>query len=198
MIAASPCHATLPPSAWVRRFAHLVEQGPVLDLACGHGRHLRLFAARGLPLIGIDRDAQALAALRADQELAPQLQACVLDLEVPGEALAWPCAPASLGAIVVTNYLHRPLFPLLFASLADGGLFIMETFAQGNGDFGKPSNPDFLLAPGELLQHAQQAGDMRVLAYEDGYVLSPKEAMVQRICARKGGFSAGPGALGPL
>ncbi|WP_338844529.1 class I SAM-dependent methyltransferase [Massilia sp. W12] len=191
-------HAHAAPSAWVRRFAHLVESGPVLDLACGGGRHTRLFAERELNVIALDRDAQAIAALQNDAALAERVQACVIDLEVAPQELAWPCAPRSLGAVVVTNYLHRPLFERLFASLAEDGLFIMETFAAGNGEFGKPSNPDFLLQPGELLQILQAQGDMRVLAYEDGYVLAPKEAMVQRICARKGGFGARPGLLGPL
>ena len=91
----------------------------------------------------------------------------------------------------MTNYLHRPLFPHIFSSLAAGGIFIAETFGQGNAQFGKPSNPDFLLAPGELLQLAQGAG-LHVIAYEDGFVELPKPAMIQRVCL------ANPGPGGEL
>jgi hypothetical protein len=89
--------------------------------------------------------------------------------------------------VVVTNYLHRPLMDALLASVAPGGVLIYETFAQGNGQFGKPSNPDFLLAPGELLDKVSRAGGWHVIAFEDGYVNTPKPAMIQRICARRGG-----------
>lgn len=104
-----------------------------------------------------------------------------VDLET-GQAEAWPFPPNRFAAIVVTNYLHRPLFPRILDSLAPNGVLLYETFAQGNEQFGKPSNPDFLLMPGELLQHARF---LRVIAFEDGYVEHPKPAMVQRICAIK-------------
>ncbi len=84
--------------------------------------------------------------------------------------------------MVVTNYLHRPLFPALLAALEPGGMLIYETFAAGNERFGKPSNPDFLLRPGELLEVAR--GRLRVLAYEDLEISEPKPAMVQRLAAR--------------
>lgn len=85
-------------------------------------------------------------------------------------------------AVVVTNYLHRPLLPALRAAVAPGGLLIYETFAQGNERFGKPSNPDFLLRPGELLEGL---GALRVLAYEDLVVEDPRPAAIQRICAAR-------------
>ena len=167
------------PSPWVARFARLIPRGEVLDLACGSGRHARMLAALGHPVLAVDRDATALA--QAAEQGVTLLQ---LDLE---SGAAWPFEACRFAAIVVTNYLHRPLFPSLLASVAPGGVLIYETFALGNERFGKPSNPDFLLAPGELLERVQSDADYRwrVIAYEDGYIDQPKPAMVQRICAVK-------------
>lgn len=165
------------PSAWVQRWAPLAPPGEVLDLACGGGRHARLFAARGHAVLAVDRDAQALAAAAGEG-----ITTMAIDLEVSG--LAWPFAEGRFAAIVVTNYLHRPLFAYLAASLAPDGVLIYETFAQGNEAFGKPSNPAFLLAPGELLAFALDAG-LRVIAFEDTYTAEPKPAVVQRLCAHR-------------
>jgi SAM-dependent methyltransferase len=162
-------------SDWVARWASLIPHGQALDLACGSGRHARLLAGLGHPVIALDRDAQALAAA-AGQGIATMQH----DLEAPGAD--WPFAPRSLAGIVVANYLHRPLFDHLAAALAPNGVLIYETFARGNEAFGKPSNPDFLLMPGELLDLAARGG-LRVLAYEDGVVARPKAARVQRLCA---------------
>jgi SAM-dependent methyltransferase len=168
------------PSRWVSRFAGLVPEGAlVLDLACGSGRHARLMAALGHPVLAVDRDPAALAAAAGDRILT-----LAFDLEAEGcESLSdWPLLPHRFGGIVVTNYLHRPLMPGLLASLAPSGILIYETFAEGNGLFGKPANPAFLLAPGEMLQLACADPELHVLAFEDGYVEYPKPAMVQRIC----------------
>jgi SAM-dependent methyltransferase len=162
-------------SPWVRRFAPLVPAGEVLDLACGSGRHARLFAALGHQVTAVDRDPAALAAAAG-----PGIDTLQADLEAPGAA--WPFAPGRFAGIVVTNYLHRPLLADLVRSLAPGGLLLYETFALGNEAFGKPSNPAFLLAPGELLALAGQ-GALQVVAYEHGFVAEPKPAVVQRLCA---------------
>jgi SAM-dependent methyltransferase len=169
-------------SAWVERFAPLVPPGEVLDLACGGGRHARHFAALGHPVTALDRDAEALALAAG-----PGITTMQADLEAPGAA--WPFAPGRFAGIVVTNYLHRPLMARIAASLRPDGVLIYETFAVGNEQFGKPSNPAFLLSPGELLLHAAAAG-LRVLAYEDGYTGLPKAAMVQRLCAAGPEFPA--------
>jgi SAM-dependent methyltransferase len=169
------------PSAWVRRFAASVPAGEVLDLACGSGRHARLFAALGHPVIAVDRDPQALASAAG-----PGITTLAFDLEEEGSR--WPFAAGRFAGIVVTNYLHRPLMRDLVNSLAPGGVLIYETFALGNEAFGKPSNPAFLLRPGELLEIAAQGG-LTVLAYEDGVVNGLRPARVQRLCA------AGPGFL---
>jgi SAM-dependent methyltransferase len=147
----------------------------VLDLACGSGRHARLFAAHGHQVVAVDRAAEALAAAAG-----PGIATLQADLEAEGAA--WPFAAARFAGIVVTNYLHRPLLADLVRSLAPGGVLIYETFALGNEAFGKPSNPAFLLAPGELLALAGQGG-LRVIAYEDGLVGVPRPALVQRLCA---------------
>ena len=141
----------------------------MLDLACGSGRHLRWLAARGFRLTGIDRDAAAVEPLRALAEIV------VADLE----GAAWPLPGRRFDAVVVANYLWRPLLPRIVESLADGGLLLYETFSAGNEQFGRPSRPDFLLQPGELLAAAQ---GLRVVAYEDGWLDAPPRC-VQRIAA---------------
>ncbi|GAB3435171.1 class I SAM-dependent methyltransferase [Massilia solisilvae] len=163
------------PSSWVRRWAPLVPPGEVLDLACGSGRHARLLAALGHPVLALDRDPQALAAAAG-----PGIRTMEYDLEAQGAA--WPFEAGRFAGIVVTNYLHRPLMRSLTASLAPGGVLIYETFAVGNEVFGKPSNPLFLLSAGELPEHAREGG-LRVIAFEDGVTEEPKPARVQRLCA---------------
>jgi hypothetical protein len=168
-------HQNLTPSPWVARFAALVPPGgTVLDLAAGAGRHTRFFRARGHPVVAVDRDVTNLADLAGD----PRVEIVPADLE---GGTAWPLGPRRFAAVVVTNYLHRPLFPALIASVASGGVLIYETFARGNERFGKPSNPEFLLRPGELLDAVR--GRLRVVAYEDVEIDSPRPAMVQRIAA---------------
>jgi SAM-dependent methyltransferase len=174
MPADPPAHGAInTPSAWVQRFASLVKsRGRVLDLACGRGRHALFFAGRGHPVDAVDRDAGAIAALTA----CGSVMALCADIE----AGPWPYSGRSFDAVVVTNYLHRPLFPQLMAALAPGGVLIYETFAQGNEKYGRPTNPDFLLRHGELLQ---VVGEAHVVAYEDLVVEHPRPAAVQRICA---------------
>lgn len=167
-------HGTESPSAWVRRFAPLVPAGAtVLDVACGNGRHARFFAAAGCRVVAVDRDAgagEALAGVAGVTFVAADL-----------EGAPWPLPGRTFDAIVVTNYLHRPLFDTLAASLAAGGMLIYETFAAGNERYGKPSNPAFLLQPGELFETF--AKRLHVLAYEDGTIETPRPARVQRIAA---------------
>lgn len=178
------------PSRWVRRFAPLVPPGEVLDLACGSGRHARLFAALGHPVLAVDRDPDALAAA-AGQGIT------VMQYDLEAEGAAFPFQAGRFAGIVVTNYLHRPLMAQLMAALAPGGVLVYETFALGNEAFGKPSNPAFLLRPGELLEWAAQGG-LRVIAFEDGRVELPKPAMVQRICMAGPAFAGTEAKLDSL
>jgi SAM-dependent methyltransferase len=161
-------------SAWVLRWAVQVGAGPVLDLACGEGRHSRVFAAQGREVLAVDRSAAALSAL-AGVHGVRTLQA---DLE---NGSPWPLAGQRFAAVLVTNYLHRPLFPLIQASLSPGGMLIYETFMLGNERFGKPSNPDFLLQAGELW--TAFGAELEVRAFEQGFQAQPKPAMIQRLCA---------------
>ena len=169
-------------SAWVQRFASLIPQGLVLDCASGGGRHASLLAELGYKVLACDRDAAALATIQHPSITCIE---CDLETETASQHANWPFAPHRFAGIVVTNYLHRPLFPAMLDSLVPGGVLIYETFAEGNAQFGKPSNPDFLLAHGELSAIVRAAKDFHVLAFEDGYVSHPKPAMVQRICAIK-------------
>jgi len=162
------------PSPWVCRFAPLIRAGGlVLDVACGTGRHARYLAGLGYRVEAVDRNAEALRGLAS----VPGVTVRAADLE----GGPWPYAGQSFDAVVVVNYLHRPLFPRLLAVLADGGVLIYETFAAGNERYGRPGNPDFLLKSGELLELTRS--QLRVVAYEDLHVEVPRPAMVQRLCA---------------
>jgi SAM-dependent methyltransferase len=147
-------------SDWVRRWSHLVPVGGcVLDLACGRGRHARWFAGLGHPVVALDRSPEAIAALGLP---AHRCEAVLADIE----GGPWPFTGRQFDGLVVTNYLWRPLLETLLASIAPGGVLIYETFAAGNETVGKPSRPDFLLRPGELLQFGRT---LRIVAYEDGF-----------------------------
>ena len=172
---AGPHRGPSEPSAWVRRFARYVPAGgPVLDLACGAGRHVRLFLERGHPVTAVDRDLSGIA----DTIGRPGLEALEVDLE---DGRRFPLAGRRFAGVVVTNYLYRPLFPALIAAVAPGGALIYETFAKGNERFGRPRRPEHLLNPGELLEAVR--GQLRVRAYEDLIVEAPRPAAIQRICA---------------
>jgi SAM-dependent methyltransferase len=160
-------HDSPDPSPWVARWAPLIARGPVLDVASGSGRHSKLLVERGLEVMAVDRDAQSIPGARFVRA----------DLE---DGSPWPFAGQRFGGIVVTNYLHRPLLPVLAQSLAEQGVLIYETFMVGNEKFGKPSNPNFLLRPGELLQAFAQ---LAVVAFEQG---QSEKAVVQRICVIRG------------
>jgi SAM-dependent methyltransferase len=160
-------------SSWIAAWAGLVPAGAaVLDLAAGKGRHTRFFADRGHHVTAIDRDVSGLAA-------ADNVEVIQADLE---DGALWPLTGRTFGAVIVTNYLHRPLFPSLFDALSPRGVLLYETFMVGNERFGKPSRPEFLLKDGELLELVR--GRFSVIAYEARMISEPKMAMVQRIAAR--------------
>lgn len=165
------------PSAWVRRFAPLIPAGgKVLDLACGKGRHACFLAGLGHAVEAVDRDAELLSGLvgRAGISLRQA------DLE----GGPWPYYGHAFDGIVVTNYLHRPLLPHLLGAVAEGGVLIYETFMVGNERFGKPADPAYLLRPGELLELVRRR--FTVVAFEQGEVATPRPAVIQRICVRRG------------
>ena len=162
------------PSAWIVRWAHLIAPGgSVLDVAAGGGRHARWLALRGHRVTAIDRDADAMAAL----------DDCAETIAADIENGAWPLSGRCFDGVVVTNYLWRPLFPLLRAALAPGGVLLYETFAAGNETVGRPRRTEFLLAHAELLGAAK---GLRIVAYEDGFLAAP-DRFVQRLAALRAG-----------
>ena len=170
-------------SSWIKRWTHLVPpRGSVLDIACGQGRHMKWFTEKGHAVVGVDRSPEAIntaarfgAAIRADIENDP-----------------WPLMKGDqirqFDAVIVTNYLWRPLFPVIAQSVAPGGLLLYETFSQGNETVGKPSRADFLLRPAELLSAFET---MRIIAFEEGFLENPSR-FVQRIAAIQPDSRAGP------
>lgn len=162
------------PSDWIKRWQHLIPEGArVLDVACGSGRHMAWLTQRACHCTGIDRSAEALAGA---SRYGDTVQA---DIEGGPWPLLQDGLPQPFDVVLVTNYLWRPLFPVLLQSLAPGGLLLYETFAQGNETVGKPSRPEFLLQTGELLQLCHS---LRIVAFEDGFLPTP-ERFVQRIAA---------------
>lgn len=191
MIPTSSTHHGLePPSAWVKRWAHLLpsnesvvdhESVQVLDLACGHGRHMQFLAGLGHTVLGVDRNAEA---LKTASQWGETLQADI-------ENAVWPLEGLSFKGVVVTNYLWRDLFPQILNSVAEGGVLIYETFSQGNQTFGKPSRPEFLLQQGELLQ---LCSGLRIVAFEEGFMPSP-DRQIQRVVAIRSPSDLEPAAL---
>ena len=167
-------HGTQAVSPWIERWAHLAPaNGTVLDVACGGGRHTRFFSQRGCRVTAVDRDAAALESIDVNAE--------IVNADI--ENGPWPFAGRTFDAVIVTNYLWRALLPAIVDCVSPGGVLIYETFAAGNEVFGKPSRPDFLLQPGELLR---ACADLDVVAYEQGKLDGPPR-IVQRIAARRPG-----------
>jgi SAM-dependent methyltransferase len=178
-------HTDPGPARWITRFAPLVRPGAaILDLASGRGRHARWFLARGHPVTAVDRDVSGLEELRGQ----PQLELIDADLE----GGPWPLPGRRFGAVIVTNYLWRPLFPPILDSVDEGGVLLYDTFARGNEAYGRPSNPDFLLEAGELIDVVR--GRLQIVAYEHGHIERPRPAVRQRICAVRSDRSVALGA----
>ena len=186
-----PSHAVAAPSDWIVRWTPLLPtHAQVLDVACGHGRHVHWFARAGHHVTAVDRDPALLALL------AGVADTVAADLE----ADPWPLPGRRFDAVVVTNYLWRALFPALEAAVAPGGLLIYETFAQAHAALGRPRRPEFLLRPGELLallraSDATPSNSLppskgwHVIAFEEGRLPARgdvPEREVQRVVARLG------------
>jgi SAM-dependent methyltransferase len=180
-------HSTRPPSTWVASFLPDVMVGQVktlLDVACGNGRHIALARARGYSVTGLDRDiSQVTGFFQAgskDSDPPPTfvpVALCQVDLETTAP---WPIAGKRFDVVIVTNYLHRPRLPDIIAHVADDGMLIYETFATGQQRFGRPSNPDFLVQPGELLRVVQP--NLTPFFYEHGQLSQP-DRVVQHVVA---------------
>jgi SAM-dependent methyltransferase len=164
------------PSLWITRFASLITANSTLiDVACGHGRHAKYFASHGVNVVAVDRDESALSSLLGVANITVEHR----DIENN----PWPYAANSFDAVVVCNYLWRPTFDVLLATIKPNGVLIYETFMDGNARFGKPSREDFLLRSNELLERTH--GAFRVIAFEEGEEFSDgiPIAMKQKICA---------------
>lgn len=156
-------HGESAPARWVTDHADLLpSSGIALDVACGRGRHALWLAERGFTVRAIDRDGEAVATVRAEaQRRGLHIIAEQRDLENGDAGLGVETADV----IVVVHYLHRPLFPALIRALRPRGLLIYETFTHAQALRGKPTNPAFLLAPGELMQLVEPLG---VIASREG------------------------------
>ena len=185
-------HGTEPPSDWVKRWSLLVKpQGTVLDIACGHGRHSMYFHQLNHQITLVDRAQEAIESIAIEAQFCEKVVADI-------ENASWPLPGRQFDAVVVTNYLWRPLMPTVLASLAPGGVLIYETFAQGNESVGKPSRPDFLLRSGELLEVCR---GLFVVAYENGFMPAADRTparFVQRIAAVKAATTTAPAIRYPL
>ena len=190
----STLHGLEPPSPWVTRWAHLLppsvdlhgkEPSDVLDLACGHGRHMQFLSSLGHRVLGVDRNVEAL------NSASQWGETLLADVEADVENAAWPLEGRTFKAVVVTNYLWRELFPHILSSLAEGGVLIYETFSKGNEVFGKPSRPEFLLQPGELLERCR---GLQIVAFEEGFIPSP-DRLIQRVVAIRLPSALEPSAL---
>jgi SAM-dependent methyltransferase len=170
-------HGTEAPSAWVKRWSHLIKpQGTVLDVACGYGRHAYYFSQKNHYITLIDRSQEAIESIAIQAHVCEKVVADI-------ENQPWPLLGRQFDAVVVTNYLWRPLMPTLLASLATGGVLIYETFAAGNETVGKPMRPDFLLRSGELLEVCK---NLHVVGFENGFTEAAggqTPRFVQRIAA---------------
>ncbi len=164
------------PMPWVAKWSELIPvSGRVLDVACGDGRHAVYLAGQGYALDAVD--------LNADRYAAHRGETGINWLQHDLESDPWPFPCKRYQGVVVTNYLHRPLFPNLIDALASAGVLIYATFSVGQEVYGRPRNPRHLLMPGELLEMVR--GHLRVVAYEDVLEQHPEPARVQRLCAIK-------------
>ena len=180
-------------SPWIRRFSHLAKNGAsVLDLAAGSGRHSAWFLDCGHHVTALDRQTGDLERLAATCDLAARARLEIVEADLE-DGSPWPLSDRRFDAVFVVNYLHRPLFPDLLNALAPGGALLYDTFAVGQERFGKPSNPDFLLRPGELLDAVRDR--LQIVAYEHGQIEGPNgPAIKQRIAAI---FEPSPQLLAP-
>jgi SAM-dependent methyltransferase len=160
------------PSPWVVRFARLFRPaGKVLDVASGAGRNARWLSDAHFHVTAVDRDRAALDCSGA------AVTVCA-DLETGEKVLDGH----TFDAVVVTNYLHRPLFPAIKRWLGPEGILVYETFAVGQEAYGRPTNRDFLLQRGELLS---AFSELAIVAFEEGIALDGDPRVVQRLCARR-------------
>jgi len=190
MTITAKANPNLAPDPWVKKYAALIPVGPVLDLACGNGRHGRYFLDRGYPVTFVDKDTSAINDLSTHKNaelITYDLENSYLETNGLKNSdlkrdILWPFKENQFSAIVVTNYLHRPLFPHLKTTVKRGGIIIYKTFSTGNEQFGRPRNPDFLLKENEL--RTEFSKQFREIAFYQGLETNP-ERMTQAICVKR-------------
>ena len=161
------------PADWVVTHTPLIKAGgTILDLACGRGRHTRYMLEQGFRVMAVDLNLEGMG----DLLIHPSLAVLGADLEEGN----WPLGNAEFDGIIVTNYLHRPLFPYILSALSPDGVLIYETFMDGNAEHGRPTNPDFLLQSDELPDICKR---LEIHAFKQGFEENPKPAMKQKIVA---------------
>ena len=177
--------APSPPSSFfvehVRPLTEAARHGPILDLACGRGRHSIAAAEAGKRVIGIDRNRDSLAHLQSFARSRNLALECVrADIEEPAEI---PLKPNSCGAILVFRFLYRPLAPKIEAALVPGGLLLYETFTLAQLEFGSgPRNPAHLLDTGEL---PTLFSGLRVASFHEDVVGSERPNALAHLVAYK-------------
>jgi SAM-dependent methyltransferase len=157
------------------------RRGPVVDLACGRGRHCIVAAEAGAHVVGVDRNGDFLAALRrAARERHLPVECVRADLERdPG----LPFLTDACAVILVFRFLYRPLAPGIEAALQPGGLLLYETFTHDQVALaGGPRNPAFLLERGEL---PKLFPNLEVLSSWEGTTAGERATAVARLAARK-------------
>lgn len=165
-----------PVSPWILKYGSLIpKERPILDVACGSGRHSFYMQDLGYEVVAVDKDITAIN--------ANQFQSNISIFEADLERYLWPFSEQIFSGVIVVNYLWRPLFQNIIDSVVPGGVLLYDTFAQGNEKFGRPRNPDFLLAPEELKNLCRKKFD--IIDYFHGVTKSPEPAMRQSIAAIK-------------
>ncbi len=176
-------HGPQEPSGVLLDHAKVIERYcnglPVLDLACGGGRNGVYLARLGMKVVFADILSDKLISLHGSvRDLLSRVLICRVDMEKDGLGVF---RPGSFGAILVFRYLHRPLMPFIKDLLAPGGILVYETFTVDQAKFGKPTNPDFLLKPGEL---DGWFGSWEVLHRFEGIQGNPQKAIANIVCRK--------------
>ena len=171
----------LAPSSWIMQQAERWPNGSkILDFASGYGRHSMALSSSfpgRFEILATDYNHAALRELAAQ---FPNVKTLHTDLE---NTNIWPFADHDFDVVLVTNYLFRPRLPELFRLIRNEGFLAYETFADGNGTYGRPSNPNFLLNDGEL--PACLPNDFEILDYFHGKIDQPRPAIIQRLAAKR-------------
>ena len=165
------------PSEWIKKYLKKnINNKNLLDLACGSGRHSIYASSLGYKVTSVDINKNKLSTLTLKKFISP----IQLNIEEPN---SWPFIDKSFNVVIVTNYLHRPIFKHIISSIKLNGILLYETFSKENSQFGRPNNPDYLLNSLELFLLAKKYR-MEILNYEENMIEFPNKKAIQRIYAK--------------